>query len=324
MALVTNAYSTYTSIGIREDLSDVIYDISPTETPFQSNIARVGATQKFHEWQTDSLAGATSNRQIEGDTIAGAAVTPSARLGNYCQISRKPVTITGTTQTSDAAGRASEMSYQIAKMGKELKRDMEQALTQNQASSAGGIGTARSLASCESWLATTNIRETTNTTGTTIGFSSGVVAAPTDGTQAALTEKLFKSAIAATWTAGGDPNVIMVGAFNKATVSGFAGIATMYQDVTRRSTEQQAAIIGAADLYISDFGRHTVVPNRFSRDRTALVLDMSMWAVAFLRPMHTIDLAKTGDAETKSLLAEFTLVSRNEAASGKIADCTTS
>ena len=317
MALVTNAYSTYTSIGIREDLSDVIYDISPVETPFQSNIARVGAKAKFHEWQTDTLAGATVNRQIEGDTITGAAVLPSTRVGNYCQISRKPITITGTTQTSDAAGRANEMSYQIAKVGKELKRDMEQALTNAQASSAGGIGTARSLASVESWLSTNNTVETTNTTGTTIGFASGVVVVPTDGTQATLTEKLLKSVIADCWTAGGDPNVIMVGTTNKQRISGFSGIATLYQTVDKAP----GTIIGAADLYISDFGRHTIVPNRFSRDRTCLVLDMSMWAVAFLRPMHTIDLAKTGDAETKSLIAEYTLVARNEASSGKVADC---
>ena len=323
MAIVTNAFSTYTSIGIREDLSDVIYDISPVETPFQSNIARVGATQKFHEWQTDSLAGATVNRQVEGDTITGAAVSATTRLGNYCQISWKPVAITGTTQTSDAAGRASEMSYQIAKAGRELKRDMEQALTNNQASSAGGIGAARSLASLESWLSTNNTVETTNTTGTTPGFSGSTVVSPTDGTAAALTEKLMKGVIADTWTAGGDPNVIMVGPTNKQTVSGFGGIGTLYQDITRGGTDSQATIIGAADLYISDFGRHTVVPNRFSRDETCFVLDMSMWAVAFLRPMHTIDLAKTGDAETKSLIAEYTLVSRNEAASGKVADCTT-
>ena len=319
MALVTNAYSTYTSIGIREDLSDVIYDISPVETPFQSNIARVGAKAKFHEWQTDTLAGATVNRQIEGDTITGAAVLPSTRVGNYCQISRKPITITGTTQTSDAAGRANEMSYQIAKVGKELKRDMEQALTNAQASSAGGIGTARSLASVESWLSTNNTVETTNTTGTTIGFASGVVVVPTDGTQATLTEKLLKAVIADCWTAGGDPNVIMVGTTNKQRISAFSGIATLYQTVDKAP----GTIIGAADLYISDFGRHTIVPNRFSRDRTCLVLDMSMWAVAFLRPMHTIDLAKTGDAETKSLIAEYTLVARNEASSGKVADCVT-
>jgi hypothetical protein len=318
MALVANAYSTYTSIGIREDLSDVIYDISPVETPFQSNIARVGATQKFHEWQTDTLAGATINRQIEGDTITGVAVTPTTRLGNYCQISWKPVAITGTTQTSDAAGRASEMSYQIAKAGRELKRDMEQALTNNQASSAGAIGAARSLAGAESWLSTNNTVETTNTTGTTPGFSGSTAVSPTDGTQAALTEKLLKGVIADTWTAGGDPNVVMVGTTNKQTISGFSGIATLYN----LTGDSQGSIIGGADLYVSDFGKHTIVPNRFSRDRTCLVLDMSMWAVAFLRPIHTIDLGKTGDAETKSLITEYTLVSRNEAASGKVADCT--
>lgn len=320
MALVPNAFSTYTAIGIREDLSDVIYDISPTETPFQSNSARVTATQKIHEWQTDSLAAAAANAQLEGDAITAAAMSPTVRLRNYCQISRKPMSITGTTQKSDAAGRANEMSYQIAKAGREMKRDMEFALTQNQASTAGGIASARTLASVESWLATNNTVETTNTTGTTPGYSGSTVVAPSDGTQATLTEKLLKAVIADTWTAGGDPNVIMVGPTNKQRISGFSGIGTLFQEVNKTGTN---TIIGAADLYISDFGRHTIVPNRFSRDRTCLVLDMSMWAVAFLRPMHTIDLAKTGDAETKSLIAEYTLESRNEAASGKVADLVT-
>jgi hypothetical protein len=142
------------------------------------------------------------------------------------------------------------------------------------------------------------------------------VAAPTDGTQVTLTEARLKAVIADTWNAGGDPSVIMCGPTSKQNISGFSGIATLYN----LTNDAQGTIIGGADLYVSDFGRHTVVPNRFSRDRTVLVLDMSMWATAFLRPMQVQDLAKTGDAETKMIISEYTLVSRNEAASGKIAD----
>jgi hypothetical protein len=315
MAIVTNAFTTYSAIGIREDLSDVIYDISPTETPFQSNIAKVSATQKKHEWQTDSLATATSNKHSEGFAIDGADLTLTSRLYNYCQISLKAVTIAGTTQSSDAAGRSSEMSYQIAKAGRELKRDMEFTLTQNQAGTEGGIGTARQLASVESWLSTNNTH--LGTAGTTPGFSGGPPVAPTDSTATvAATETHLKSIIGDIWAAGGDPEVIMVGQTTKQDYSGFSGIATLYN----LTGDAQGTIIGGADLYVSDFGKHTIVPNRFSRDRTSLVLDMSMWAVAFLRPMHTIDLAKTGDATNKAIIAEYTLESRNEAASGKIAD----
>jgi len=315
MAIVTNAFTTYTAIGIREDLSSVIYDISPTETPFQSNIAKVSATQKKHEWQTDSLASATSNKQAEGFAIDGAAITATARLYNECQISIKAVTIAGTTESSEAAGRSSEMSYQIAKAGRELKRDMEFTLTRNQAGTTGGIATARQLASVESWLSTNNTH--LGTAGTTPGYSGGPPVAPTDSSATvAITETQLKSVIGDIWDAGGDPNVVMVGKTTKQDISGFSGIATLY-NLTK---DMQGTIIGGADLYVSDFGKHTIVPNRFSRDRTALILDMSMWAVAFLRPIHQVDLAKTGDAVNKALIVEYTLESRNEAASGKIAD----
>ena len=152
----------------------------------------------------------------------------------------------------------------------------------------------------------------------TPGFvtATGLVTAPTDGSDTAITEAHLKGVIQLAWTAGGDPNVVMVGPTTKQTISGFSGIATLFNS----AKDEPGTIIGAADLYVSDFGRHSIVPNRFSRDETALVLDMSMWAVSFLRPMFNFDLAKTGDASRKVVLTEFTLESRNEAASGKIAD----
>jgi hypothetical protein len=321
MALVTNALTAYTAIGIREDLTDVIYDISPMETPFMSNVARNRATNKIHEWQTDSLAAAAANTQLEGNTIAAGAITVTVRPKNHSQISYKAFAVTGTTEASDAAGRASETSYQVAKHGKELKRDMEKALTGATGSVLGSDTVARTLAGVEAWLST-NYQD--NGIGTTPGFvtSSGLVTAPTDGTTRAISETLLKGSVQTAWSAGGDPNVIMCGPTTKQDISGFSGIGTLYQDITRGGTDTQGTIIGAADLYISDFGRHAVVPNRFSRDRTALVLDMSMWAVSFLRPIFQFDLAKTGDAEQKVVLTEFTLESRNEAASAKIADIT--
>jgi len=279
-------------------------------------VAKVKATAKLHEWQTDSLASATSNKVAEGFAIDGAALTATSRINNYCQISVKAVTIAGTTQSSEAAGRSSEMSYQIAKAGRELKRDMEFTLTRNQAGTAGGIATARQLASVESWLSTNNTH--LGTAGTTPGYASSVPpVAPTDSSATVtLTEGHLKTVIGDIWNAGGNPEVIMVGKTTKQDISGFSGIATLYN----LTNDAQGTIIGGADLYVSDFGKHTVVPNRFSRDQTALILDMSMWAVAFLRPMHTVDLAKTGDATNKAIIAEYTLEARNEASSGKIAD----
>ena len=318
MAQPTNTFDTFTAVGIREDLADIIYDISPTETPFMSNIARTSATQRYHEWQTDSLAAASSNRQIEGGDATAQAQTPTTRPGNRTQISWKSITVSESADKADKAGRGSEMGYLIAKAGRELKRDMEWALTRNQASTNGGSATANSLGSLESWLSTNNTHLGTDI-GTTPGFASGVVAAPTDGTQATISETNLKNVISDVWTSGGEPGVIMTGAKNKERLSGFSGIATNFKNVP----QGQATIVGAADLYVSDFGEHQIVPNRFSRDRTVLVLDMSMWAMGVFRDIQQKELARTGDAEKRMIVAEYTLVARDEASSGKIADCVT-
>ena len=323
MAVPSDTYLTFTAIGNREDLSQAIYDISPTERPASSMFDKVGANAVFHEWQTDSLASAAANRNVEGDDASTDASTPTTRLGNYCQILDKVVRIAGTQQAVDSAGRADEMSYQLAKRGKELMRDLEFAITRNQASSAGGAGTARSLASIESWLATnkTPAGGGSGTAHTTPGFSGGVVAAPTDRTDAgAFTEADLKTIVKSCWSAGGEPSVVMVGAFNKQAASAFGGIATQYRDNPQTGP---GAIIAAADIYVSDFGTLSIVPNRFSRDQTALVLDPEMWAIAELRPLATVPLAKTGDSDQMQIIKECTLVSRNEAASGKITDLTT-
>ena len=323
MALPTNTFSGYDAIGEREDLEDIIYNISPTDTPFTSMAAKVKARGVFHEWQTDSLAAAATNTQLEGDDATGNTLSATTRVGNYCQISRKVVVISGTLEAVDKAGRDSELSYQVAKAGKELKRDMEYALTRNQASVAGSEATARALGSIESWLPSATGNVVDGTGGTTAAYSSGV-SAPTDASSTNLitfTEARLKTVIQACWTDGGDPKVVMVGPANKKQASAFNGIATLYRDTG--TSMKQASIIGAADVYVSDFGEHKIVANRFSRDRTALVLDMDYWAIANLRPIQMIDIAKTGDSLKKEILVEYTLVARNFNASGKVADLTT-
>jgi hypothetical protein len=322
MAVPAGTTSAHSAIGNREDLADIIYDISPVDTPFLSRAARNSATGVYHEWQTDALAAAAANAQIEGDDAAANTFSPTTRVGNYCQIARKVVSVSGTQRKVNSAGRADEFSYQVAKRGREMKRDMEYALTRNQASSAGGVGTARQLASLESWLATNYTSEGTGTAQTTPGFASGVVAAPTDSSVAGTFEKAsLDSVIQKCWTQGGDPKLIMVGPFNKTKASGFAGIATLYKNVPGN---EQATIIGGADLYVSNFGEHMIVANRFQRDQTALVLDMEYLGVSFLRNMETEALAKTGDSDKTMLISEYTLEVKNEAASGKVPDLTTS
>jgi len=313
MAQPTNTFDTYDSIGEREDLSDVIYNISPTDTPFLSSAAKTKATAVLHEWQTDSLAAAsTSNAVIEGDEATMDAITATTRLSNSCQIMDKTIVITGTQEAVDKAGRASEIAYQIAKRAKELKRDLEAMLTTNNAEVTGSATAAREMGSLRAWVATNDVMGTSGTSG-----SVGNTAA-TDGTQRVFTESLLKSVIKSVWNAGGNPTMIMVGPFNKQKLSGFTG------NSTRFDAGADATLYTSVDVYASDFGQLQVVPNRFSRDRDAWVLDMDFWGVAFLRDFSMHDLAKTGDTEKKQLLLEATLESRNEAASGCVADLTTS
>jgi hypothetical protein len=330
MALISGTTTSYAPVrGIREDLEDTIWELYPEDTWFLTNSDKVDATQQFHEWQSDTLAGATTNRQLEGDDATFATLAPTTRLGNYLQISRKTFLVSGSVEASRMAGRRSELARNARKLMRELKRDMEQALIGNQGSNGGGVGTARSAGGIESWIqgptvdagtAGNAVRATTTAASTTtIGFTANVVAAPTDGsTTGALTKTALDSALNGAWVAGGDPRVVLVGATNKAAIDGFTSVATRFVDIDR---SMEAPIIGSVNVYISDFGRHTVVLSRYVRSSVVLCLDMDFWATAFLRRPFVESLAKTGDAEKKQILAEFTLVSRNYAASSKVVAC---
>jgi hypothetical protein len=322
MANPVGTFQTYQAIGNREDLSDMIHTISPTETPFQAMAKRGKATNKLFNWQTDSLATAAANNQVEGDTPSNTTVTPTVNLFNVTAITSKTFNISGTQQAVNPAGRTEELAYQLIKYGRECKRDSEVNLTQNASYRAGASGTARVTASLESWMSTNWTTQSSPTSASSPGFSSTGTLAPTDATiQVTVTQANVNAIIRACWTAGGNPDVIMVGPYNKVKVSGFTGILT---NTIQQKAGGQATIVAAADAYQSDFGLLKVVPNRFSRDRTLCVLDMEYWEVAYLRPFQTVPLAKVGDSEQRMILAEYGLRSRNEAASGKVADLATS
>ena len=282
-----------------------------------SSAAREQVKNTFHEWQTDALAAAvTNNAVIEGDDATLDASTATSRIGNYTQIMDKTVVITGTQEAVDKAGRASELAYQIAKKSKELKRDIESTLLSNQARAAGNSTTARTFGSIGAWIATNdnfNTSDGSSPTGSPVNGSD----ARNDGTQRALTEDMLKDVIKNVWNSGGNPSVVMVGPFNKQKISGFTG------GSTRFDASEDKTLYTSIDVYSSDFGDLEVVPNRFSRDRDALVLDMDYWSVGFLRDFTMHELSKTGDAEKRQLLVELTLISRNEAASGGVFDLTT-
>jgi len=250
MAIVTNTATRYSIVGIREDLSNIIYNISPETTPFVSNLTKRRSVQNtFFEWQTDSLSAAAANKQIDGDDVSSfTAVTATSRLGNYTQIMRKVGIIADNlTGAITEAGRRSELAYQLTKSGNELKRDMEFNLCGvNAAAAAGAAGTARATASLSAFLRTNTGR---GTGGANPTVSGGVVnAAATDSSaanQRAATEALLKPVIQSVWDNGGDPKFLMVGAHVKTVVSGFAGIAAQRY---MAPSDSPTTIIGAADV----------------------------------------------------------------------------
>ena len=300
MAQLTGTTDTFDLIGLAEDVEDIINDISPTDTPFYTMAKKKKATAVLHQWQTDALAAAAANRAIEGDDSTYATATPTVMLSNYCQIAKKTVMVSGTADVVRKYGRKEQFAFEIAKRGREIKRDIEFALVQKQVSSAGSSSVAR------------------NITGTTPGYAAGVWGAVTDGTSTAMTEADLVSAFEAAWTDGGNASTVMVGSALKKKIGTFAG-ATSYAGVSvNQGRTAQGVIVGGVDLYISPFGEHKIVLNRFQRTGTLLALDMDYWSVAFLRPIKMEERAKTGDATKGELLCEFCLVGDAPDASAKI------
>jgi hypothetical protein len=312
MSQPTNTFDSYDGANsIREDLADVIYNISPSETPFMSNAAKGTATSTLYEWQTDSLADAAANAQIEGDDYDGEARTATVRLNNRTQISAKSVTISGTDDAVDNAGMSTQMAYQLAKMGKELKRDMERAFVGvENAKVAGNSSTARELASVGTWYggnkpgtssAAGNFSKNGSLSATPAGDGSTAIAG---GTNRTFTEALLKTGLLTAFELGGEPETVMMSPTHKQLASAFNGVATKYKDASDKVS------IGTTDIYVSDFGEVAFVPNRHQQANRVDILQMDMWSVDFLRPFQTTDLAKTGDSDKKLLICEYTLCAK--------------
>ena len=320
MAIVTNTFTTFDAKGIREDLSNIITNIAPEETPYMSNIGNESITNSLFEWQTDTLASAAANKQLEGDDVTSFdAVTATVRLQNYAQISRKTIVLSATEETVNKAGRRSELAYQIAKRSAELKRDQEYTMLQGAVAAAGNTTTARGTASLQAFIKT-NYDMQTN--GANPSYTTVPTSARTDGNVRTFTETILKNVVQQVWTSGGTPKILMTGPVNKQRVSGFSGIASARYNLN--GGDRPATIIGAADIYVSDFGQIQVVPNRFQRERDAFVIDPDYAKVTTLRPYQQIELAKTGDAEKRMLIVEWGHKVLAENAHGIAADLVTS
>jgi hypothetical protein len=324
MALITNTMTRYDATrAVREDLSNMIYNIAPTDTPVMSNAGRDTAKQTFFEWQTDILAAAANNPVLEGDDIVGTvdARAPTFRVNNYTQINRKIVAVTGTLEAVDKAGMRSYLAYELSKAASEMKRDMETGVTGFQIGVAGSNSVARKTAGMGAWIIT-NYQP--GATGTAPVMSGGAGqgtpnTAAGAGTNRAFTEAMLKTAQQAVWTQGGNPKVAYMGPTQKVAASAFAGIATRFRDVP---AGQQAQIIGAADEYIGDFGATAFVPDRFMPLNNVYVGDPEYVSLAYLRPVQTEVMAKTADGQKRMIICEWGLRMKTERSWANIADLT--
>lgn len=315
MVAVTNAYTTASAVGIREDLSDSIYRVDVDDTPFQSRIGSTKAKNTLHEWQTRILGSVdVTNAQLEGDTTPRAPSTPNVRRSNVCQISMKNATTSGTLEAVDKAGRDQEMALQMADRAIELRKDMEAIMLSNQ---AFANSTTRLLRGFEASIRTNTVRGVGGLDPADPSVTPGTQA--TDGTQAAFTEAMLLTALQAVFNAGGNVKFALMGSSAKKVASTFTGRASAREMIGAKVISQ------GTTKYACDFGDIDFQIHRYLRGagRTVYLIDPENVAVSYLRKMVRFPLSKIGDAETRVILSEYTLEMRNERAHAVVADLTT-
>ena len=338
MAVPSNTQQTFSAVGVREQLANVIFNTMPTETPLFTMSKKVNVGSRTPEWQR-SVDGdpAPTNATVEGDDIANDATVQPERLKNVTQLYDKVAQVSSTMQAVNTAGRGNEMAYQMAMRGRELKRDIESRWQGNFASVLGNASTAGQAAGAEAYITTNSSRGATGANG---GFNSGtgLIAAAQDGTTRVITEDLFKGVIANVWINGGEDAMVLCGPRMKQKISSsFTGVATQYNAI---DGQKRVLIQGGIDLYRSDFGIHKIVPTRLGSygtgrtrpyrpsgsteeevaNRTVLVLDPKSWTTAFLQPIQQKPLAEQGHSIRRMLWCEATLECADERTNGVLAD----
>lgn len=311
MPQLANSVATFSSNGLRESLSDEIYNISPTETPFVSSIGKGKAATVYEEWQTDKLRPASNNRKEQGNEGAAGTVTPTDRVGNRTQISDDTYAVTGTQEAVSKAGRKSEIAYQDAKKMVELKRDVEFAALQNTTMIAAAEGVAPQARGVLGWIGTNTVKGATG-----VDPNAKNNTAPTDGTAVALTEEMLKSVAQKCWEQGGNPTMLFVPSSQRSKVSAFTGGGTKFDKM------EDKTLNATVEVYVGDYGRYSIINSRYQRQREIFLIEPERWRLLTLRPMKGEDLAKTGDSKKRMINTEWTLECKNEAANGAIRDLT--
>lgn len=315
MALPSNTQTTFAAIGNREDLSNIIYDVSPSDTPFLSSIPKAKMTATKHEWQIHALtAPSGANAVLEGDDATTDAATLTTRLYNYRQISDKVARVTGSQESVDKAGRRSEMAFQMESRMKELKTDVETVLLQNVASLAGNSTTAPLCAGLQTFVKT----NTSIASDATASAGNGTDA-HTDGTARAFQESFVEQVLASAWTNGGNPTIGFLNAFQKRKFAAFSGSSSKQSDGDKKK------VVNSVDIYIDPLGNEVrLVPCRQCPTDVVFFVDPEHVKFTTLRDFKTHDLAKTGDSERKQILVEYSLEVCNEKAHAGIYDLATS
>ena len=324
MAIAANTSLTYSTVELKKQIADIIYNISPLDTPFFSRCSREKAVNTLFQWQTDAIGAGAANRVIQGDDspAAGARALPTL-LNNRTQISRYVVQTSGTDQAVEYVGHGKHQAYQIAKRGKQMKRDWEKMLSQNIAKVVGDATTAPVSAGLPTWLGTnyTSMNPSSGSPAASAGTGTDTMTEAT--ATASITENGIRSVILDCYNNGGDPDMILCPATIKQAISGLSTNAGPGYAI-RNEIKGDSAVtaINAVDVYVSDFGSFKIVPDRnlYSTEHV-FFLDMDFWGLAVLRDFQTEDLAKTGDSVKQMLLFEAGLVSKNEKSSGILADC---
>ena len=328
MAVPTNERLTYGAVGIREDLSNIIYNISPMDTPFVNGCGRGSADNTNFEWQTDELKTVAMNTQLEGDDYASTAATEPRRLSNYTQLSATQVQSSGTAEAVDFAGRKSTQAYQLAKRAKEMKRDMEYMLLQGTAKNVGAAGTARETGAFATWIGT-DTASTSNVVAASTGLgitNSGATTYPdgttnsgTGGANTTTTIALINNVVERIWNLGGTPDTILCNSTVKGTISsstvGGAVVAAPRGDIKGKDS---ITAVNAVDVLVTDFGTFKVVPDRFIPATNVDFVDFDLWSIDYLRPFRTETLAKSGDSVKQLLIAEYGLRAKNGHGSGML------
>jgi len=330
MAVPSDTRETYGAVGIREDLSNIIYNISPMDTPFLNGCGRGSADNTQFEWQTDELKTAAANMQPEGNDYASTAATEPRRLSNYTQISATQVQSSGTAEAVDFAGRKSTQAYQLAKRAKEMKRDMEYMLLQGTAKVVGSSGTARETACFPTWIGTDSVSTSNivaadggaglvNEGSPAVGYPNGTSSATTGGTNTTTTIALINNVVERIWNLGGTPDTILCNSTVKGTISSSTvGGAVVAEPRANHGGSGPITAVNAVDVLVTDFGTFKVVPDRFIPATNVNFVDFDLWSVDYLRPFRTETLAKSGDSVKQLLIAEYGLRAKNGNGSGQL------